>query len=71
MLRLWCPLLHKVTDNVHVSFQVLGHVAVQLMHDATRVAFLGLLQDGLEYLTLDVVRELLPTVAPVKENQVK
>ena len=60
-----------MTDNVHVSFQVLGHVAVQFMDDAARVALLGLLQDGLEYLTLDVVGELLPTVAPVEENQVK
>ena len=39
------------------------------MNYAIRVVLSGLLKNGLEYLTLDVIRELLTTVASVMERE--
>lgn len=37
---------------------------MEFVYNTIRITLPGLLQDGLEYLTLDVVRQLLTTVAP-------
>ena len=41
------------------------------MNYVIRVVLPGLLKNGLEYLTLNVIRELLTTVAPVKEREIE
>lgn len=64
MLALGCPFLNKLANDVYVPFQILRQVAVQLMHPVIGVAVPGLLKNGLEDLTLDIIREFLATVAP-------
>lgn len=59
------PLLYPGGDSLDVSLHVLHVAALQLEDDVLFVGRLGLLEDGLEDLTLDVVLQFLATVASV------
>ena len=59
------PAFDQLLDGAEVGLHVLGRVALELVDNAGQVGADCLLQDGLEDLTLDIVFELLTTVAPV------
>ena len=58
------PLPDLVGYGVDVLLHVVWHVARQLLDDGGQVGVAGLLQDGLEDLTLDVVLKLSARVTP-------
>ena len=52
------PFANKCADSVHIPFQVLRCVGMQLVEEGMAIAVSGLLQNGLEDLTLHVFRHL-------------
>lgn len=62
------PLLSPLHDLLKVTFQVLRRVTGQLVDDLLFVGLHGLLVNGLEDLTLHVVLQLFPCVAPVSDT---
>ena len=56
------PFTDEGTYYVHVLLKVLWSVGRQFMNHAVAVAVASLLQNGLEYLTLYIVSQLLPRV---------
>lgn len=68
LVMLFDPLLHPLAHLLQVPLQVVRTVAGQLVDDVLAVRLHGLLQDGLEDLTLHVVLQLLPRVTPETTN---
>merc|ERR1711928_244760 len=71
ILPLQLPLSNPGLRPAQVAGDVLFSVGRQLHHKLLLVALLGLLQDCLEDLTLDVVFQLLSTIASSGEAVVK